>query len=99
MGQHDFTALYSKYREIIELMSSDSFTSHEFILCLAKAYQAEYVEALYAYRNNKHESKPAPFKFVHTQLAQHLREHPKLIRYVGIEAHSKDIFDQSNGCT
>ena len=98
MTQHDFTDLYSKYPDVIKAMSGDSFTSHQFILCLARAHQKEYVEALYAYRNSMHESKPAPFKVVHARLAQQLREYPSLIKYVGTEAHSEDIFGQSNGC-
>lgn len=97
MTQHDFTALYSKFPEILASLP-DSFTSHEFILRLAQANQTEYVEALYTYRGSVHGASTAPFKAVHTILSQHLSEHPALIRPTGT-VPSVDIFGQANGCS
>lgn len=98
MSQHDFTTLYSKYPALITSMP-DTFTSHEFILRLARENQTEYVEALYTYRHSQHGPNTAPFKAVHTCLAQHLFEYPTLIVHTGSGVPSVDIFGQPNGCT
>lgn len=98
MSQHDFTALYSKYAATIAAMPT-TFTSHEFILRLAHDNQTDYVEALYAYRHSRHGTNTAPFKAVHTVLAQHLFEFPQLISHVASGVPSTDIFGHSNGCT
>jgi hypothetical protein len=74
-SQHDFTALLAMYPNTIAQMP-DTFTSHEFILRLAQANQAEYVEALYSYRNETHLSTNAPFKNVHGVLSNHLSDYP-----------------------
>jgi len=71
MTLHDFTALEARFDEIIELMP-EKFTSHLFILKLAKANQRAYVEALYAYRDVLFEGTPAPFMSVHSVLARRL---------------------------
>lgn len=96
MAQHDFTALLNHYPTIIAQMQT-SFTSHEFILCLAQQYQPLYVEALFSYRNTTYRGTPAPFMNVHRELSQGLRNYPHLIEYVG-DVPSKDIFGQPNHC-
>jgi len=92
MSVHDFTALYAQYPAVIGLMPDD-FTSHVFILRLARQNQALYIEALHAYSGH-----PDPFKIVHGILAQHLHAYPTMIGQHGSVA-SQDIFGQSNGCT
>lgn len=98
MSQHDFTTLYSKYPELIASMP-DTFTSHEFILRLARENQTEYVEALYTYRHSQHGANTAPFKAVHTILAQRLFDLGALLVHTGSGVPSVDIFGQTNGCT
>lgn len=97
MPKSDLLPLFSKYVDIINQMPKE-FDSHEFILRLARGYQAEYVEALYAYRASRHLKKAAPFKAVHTMLASQLGEHPALIEQVGVEM-GVDIFGQPSRAT
>lgn len=91
MPQHNFSRLFDLYPEIIDDMG-DRFDSHEFIIRLATDYQREYVEALYAYRNSKYRSKPAPFQVVHGILAKQLSTHRDLLERVLPDKDSKDIF-------
>ena len=56
---HDFSALYDTYPDIIAHMP-DLFTSHEFILQLARRRQRLYVEALYSYRDSCIAGNPRP---------------------------------------
>ena len=93
---HDFSALYDTYPDVIAHMP-DVFTSHEFILQLARRRQRLYVEALYSYRNSLHSGEPAPFQVVHAFLSKHLRTHPDLVTYLG-EVPSEDIFRQPSKC-
>lgn len=88
---HDFKSLYGKYPDIIAQMAPE-FTSHEFILKLARQNQALYIEALHTYRTNE-----SPFMVVHGVLAQHLHACDDLIEHLGGVA-SRDIFGNSNGC-
>ena len=96
MSQHDFDQLFEAYPEIIEKMNP-TFTSHEFILALAHKMQAEYVEALYAYRTPDESRRPAPFLKVHGELAKLLRKCQDLVAHDG-EGMSKDIFGESQEC-
>ena len=93
---HDFSELYSQYPEIIARMP-EKFTSHEFILELARLNQRLYIEALYSYRDKPHQGGDAPFMFVHRILAQHLSSLPEIVSHVG-QGPSKDIFGQPNDC-
>ena len=96
MPTHDFTELFGKYEKVVGRMP-DTFTSHKFILQLARQEQRLYIEALHAYRNKKHRGKPAPFLILHGILAQQLSASPKLIRQMG-RVNSTDIFGYSNVC-
>jgi hypothetical protein len=94
MAKHDFTELFARYPSIIQQMP-DTFTSHQFILELARREQKLYVEALYDYRDKRRSGKRAPFLIVHGILAQQLSAHPDLIRKERT-VNSKDIFRQPN---
>jgi hypothetical protein len=91
MGKFDFTRLYDQYPTVISQMEQN-FTSHEFILELARQNQVAYIEALYAYRRNLREGRPAPFMIVHGILARHLRGYPRLIMEASSGVPSRDIF-------
>jgi len=75
MPEHDFSALYVHYPSIIAQMG-EVFTSHKFILELARQHQDLYVDALYAYRDSLREGRPVPFQIVHGILAKHLLNSP-----------------------
>lgn len=96
MSHHDFSVLYAQYPALIEHMPT-TFSSHQFILELARLHQDLYVDALYSYRKSLHKNKPAPFQAVHSVLAQHLHSFPELIIHSG-KASSTDIFGQPNDC-
>ena len=92
MAKFDFTNLYNQVPSAIEVMSS-KFNSHELILEIAQNNQAEYIEALAAYKDSEH-----PFMHVHKQLSSYLRkfEGDKL-KSLGHQP-SKDIFGKPNTC-
>lgn len=96
MAQYDFSALFERYPAIIAGMPA-AFSSHEFVLRLAREEQSLYVEALYHYRNTMHRGMPTPFMYVHAFLARHLRTLPDLVEYTG-DVPSRDIFGQSSEC-
>ncbi len=98
MAEYDFSALFAQYPGIIVHMK-DTFTSHKFILELASQNQTEYVEALYHYRHSVHMENPAPFKFVHQVLANHLRNYPGLLEQTLPDVKSNDIFGHKNKCS
>lgn len=98
MPEHDFNDLYTKYPAIIAKMPEE-FTSHQFILELARQNQTLYVEALYTYRKHLRGDKPAPFLIVHGILAAHLANYPSLLDQIRKDAPSKDIFGQDNWCS
>jgi fructose-1,6-bisphosphatase len=98
MPRHDFTALYAHYPSIIAQMP-ETFTSHQFILQLARQHQRLYVEALYAYRDVIHRGAAAPFMVVHNILAKHLGQHPDLIELVSHNVFSTNILGGSSECT
>jgi hypothetical protein len=58
MTKFEFTSLFARYPHLIAEMQR-SFSSHEFILRLAQQNQADYIEALHAYRDTN------PFQVVH----------------------------------
>ena len=72
------------YSEILNMMP-DEFDSHQFILVLAHKHQPEYVGALYACQDVKDR---APFREVHKQISQSLRDYVEYVR----EDYSDDIF-------
>ena len=96
MAEPELVALFDRLPEVIQMMP-DEFSSHELILCLAKEYQPQYVEALYLYRHNEREGKPVPFMIVHGAIAQHLLELPDIVTKTG-ETPSTDIFGQADQC-
>ena len=98
MPEHDFSALYEQYQTAIAQMP-ETFTSHQFILELARQNQTLYIEALYSYRLHVHRDAPAPFMMVHGILAQHLAAYPNLIEQIRKDAPSTDIFGQDNLCS
>jgi len=98
MAEHDFAALYAQYPALIARMG-DTFTSHKFILELARQNQTLYVEALYGYRHHTHRDVPAPFLIVHGILAQHLLEFPQLIQQRRKDIASVNIFGEPDTCS
>ena len=98
MTLHDFKPLFDAYPAVIAGMPPDVFTSHAFLLRLAQMNQAEYVDALYAYRNTMHGKTHTPFKTVHQVLSDHLNALPELVERVG-SVMSEDIWRNSNACT
>ena len=73
------------YAEILDMMP-DEFDSHHFILTLAHNYQPEYVRALC---ECQHVKDRAPFREVHKQISQSLRDYAE---YVRGDYPSEDIF-------
>lgn len=95
MSLHDFTALFDAYPTAIAAMGNQ-FSSHRFIQQLAHQEQVLYIEALYAYRHHLRNGKPAPFMMVHGILAGHLERMPELVRKVGTDSDSHDLFGGEN---
>ena len=95
MAKFDFSRLYDQYPAIISQMDQH-FTSHEFILELARRNQVAYIEALHSYRRILREGKPAPFMIVHGILARHLASYSRLIKEVNPGVPSVDIFGQES---
>ena len=85
MSQHDFAALENVYQQVMDEMP-DEFTSHNFILALARRHQRLYIDALYTYRTTL-----SPFQVVHGQLAERLRQFADYVDHVA----STDIFGTS----
>lgn len=96
MSKFDFSVFYPKYPAIISAMP-DEFTSHQFILKLAQENQAEYINALFAYRDVTREGKPTPFMFVHREISRGLKKYPELVEKID-DVSSKNIFGQSSPC-
>ena len=92
MSRHDFTALENEYQQVVDVMP-DPFTSHEFILELARRHQRLYIDSLYTYRNTLNPA-DSPFQVVHGQLAERLRGFADYVDHVS----STDIFGKSNTC-
>jgi len=96
MAIDDFDPLFSHYPEIIAEMPP-VFSSHEFILFLARRYQSLYIGVLFVYRQQTGNLPPAPFKVVHGILAKHLHAFPSLVAPDGVR-RSPDIFLRPNTC-
>jgi hypothetical protein len=96
MPRHDFRALYAQYPSLI-IQMPDAFTSHAFVMQLARAHQALYVEALSGYADCHHRGKPAPFMIVHGILSRRLAKYPHLIRCCG-QVMSRDMFGRTRRC-
>jgi hypothetical protein len=92
MPQHDFSELYARYPDIIAQMPP-VFTSHEFILELARQNQRLYVEALHSYRAGGE-----PFRVVHALLAAHLKELAHLLRMKAADVPSRNILGRMDTC-
>lgn len=92
MAQIDFSQLLDHYPATIAQMPGRRFNSHDFILRLAQSHQADYIEALHAYRR-----RPDPFRTLHGQLSKLLRQFPLLVRYIGIVPDA-DIFGKPGRC-
>ena len=91
MPKHDFGTLYGLYPAVIAGMP-EGFTSHEFILSIARQHQGAYIDALTTYRDH-----PAPFMTVHSILAKGLSYRPDLVEPLGRVA-SKGIFGRPGHC-
>jgi len=91
MAKHDFAALFGQYPAVVNQMD-ERFTSHKFILELARQNQQLYVEALYDYRDG------TPFQAVHQRLADLLND-CHLVERDGIERHSHDIWGNEQECS
>ena len=98
MPEYDFSKLYEQYPSVIAQMPKE-FTSHKFILELARMNQTLYIEALYHYRHTRYKDKPAPFMNVHGSLAKALTRFPELIEKISDSVVSEDIFRVSNNCS
>ena len=98
MAEYDFSEFYEQYSSIIEQMPKE-FTSHEFILELARQNQTFYIEALYHYRHTLYRNAPAPFMNVHGVLAKGLARFPELVEKIRDSVPSEDIFRVSNTCS
>ncbi len=96
MAEHNFRPILVHYPALIEDMSN-TFTSHQFIIKLARRYQTLYVRALYAYRRLPTPENPTPFQIVHGILAKHLNAYPNLVTHRG-DVESEDIFTNENTC-
>ena len=91
MPRHDFSALYGVYPAVITEMP-ELFTSHQFILKLARQNQGAYIDALHTYREGH-----APFMTVHRLLAKGLSYRPDLVEALG-SVSSVQIFGQRSQC-
>ena len=96
MTQHDFNEIFEHYPELIAEMP-EVFNSHQFILHLARQYQALYITALYVYIDLPNSRHPTPFKTVHGILAKHLNAYTNLVTHIG-DVESEDIFTNENTC-
>ncbi len=94
MATYDFSALDSKFAEIVAMMP-DRFDSHEFLLKLAQHNQHEYISALNAYKESGNTS---PFQAVHGAIAQKLANHTELVRLLPEDKTSPDIWGNSQAC-
>ena len=84
--------LVEVFPDVISQMPGLEFTSHQFILTLARLHQRLYVEALHRYAD-----KDAPFNRLHVLISQRLaRPEYNLERLV--DADSEDIFRQPGRC-
>ena len=92
MSQHDFAALENVYQQVMDELP-DEFTSHKFILALARRHQRLYIDALYTYRTTLSPA-GSPFQVVHGQLAERLRKFADYVDHVS----STDIFGTSERC-
>ncbi len=85
-------ALVEQFPEVIGQMPGPEFSSHQFILSLARNHQGLYVEALHRYREHG-----TPFRTLHGLLSAKLNEFAdRLERLNDIE--SLDIFGQPGRC-
>ncbi len=96
MTEHNFGPLLAHYPALIEDMPF-TFTSHQFIIKLARLHQALYVRALYAYRRLPTPENPTPFLIVHGIIAKHLNDFPDFVRYRR-HVPSTDIFKRNETC-
>lgn len=91
MALYDFNKLLAQSQTIIKGIKEKKFTSHKFILLLAKKHQCDYIEVLAAYKDGKQ-----PFAAAHRGLSRSLRKVPgvKFVR----ETMSTDIFGDKQTC-
>jgi hypothetical protein len=90
----EMPAKVAKLKKRATSMKREEFTSHEFILCLAQKYQADYIHALYYWRAK---APSEPFRMLHGILAQRLH-HETLIRWIREVPDDLDIFDNPAPC-
>lgn len=86
-------ALIEHFHEVIDQLQGPEFTSHQFILFLARNYQRPYVQAPHYYRENG-----TPFQTLHGQLSAGLHKfRDRLVRLGDVE--SVNNFSQQVKCT
>ena len=85
--------LIGKYKETIDKMPEEMFTSHQFILELARKNQRLYVEAL-----NKYADSDSPFRTLHFLLSLALLEFDEDVERIAKEVPSEDIFRKPRRC-
>lgn len=94
MSIFDFSNLEAKFPDVVAQMK-DTFDSHEFLLILAQQNQAEYINALYAYKESENSS---PFQVVHGAIMKKLHNHTELVLLLRDDKPSMDIWGNSNTC-
>jgi len=88
----EFQTLRECFQEVIEELDS-TFTSHQFILELARRFQSEYARALNLCVDDKND----PFRKLHRSIAGTLNEFPHLIERLP-DVESEDIFRRRRIC-
>lgn len=97
MPRPGISELFAQYPAVIAQMKPE-FTSHKFILCLARQNQRDYAHALASYADVRRAGTPTPFMTVHSILARHLNTFvPQLIVQDG-PAIDPDIFGDPCSC-
>jgi len=91
--RNDLKELIGKYKEIIGKMPEEMFTSHQFILELARENQRLYVGAL-----NRYADSETPFRTLHGLLSRALNGFKEDIERVAEEVPSEDIFRKLGRC-
>jgi hypothetical protein len=84
--------LESHFPEVIATMKQ-CFNTHDFLKELSRRHQHEYIRALYAVLDG-----PYPFQNIHKAIAQRLGA-SGLVRNIGTDHNSFDIFGQRNSAT
>ncbi len=84
--------LVEEFPEAIRQMPGLEFTSHQFILHVARVHQRLYVEALHRYVD-----KDEPFKTLHSLISRELTKPQYDLERLG-DVESEDIFRRPGSC-